>query len=235
MPLALDKPFPSAVSSWGAKLREERASKMFTRSESGKLGYQKTQGKLTEHREAQKAAARAEYEANLPHCAFCDGVLPYEKRTQKFCNHSCAASFTNRGVAHNPCQTERRSHCLRCRQPVQGTGKLYCSRDCASTHRVERFAENLLSGTGTLSSGSIPAIRRCLIRLRGEQCEKCGWNERHSVTKRVPLEVHHVDGNFENNTIGNVRLLCPNCHSLTPSFRNLNKGNGRGYRKITPG
>ena len=179
--------------------------------------------------------ARAAYEANTSHCAFCDNILPYEKRANKFCNHSCAASSNNLGIVRNPRKVERRTHCLRCSQPILGTGRVYCSRICSNAHRVERFAEKFLNGAEAMLSGSIPAIRRCLIRLRGEQCEDCGWNKRHSVTDRVPLEVHHLDGNSDNNRAGNVKLLCGGCHSLTPTFRNLNKGKGRAYRRNTPG
>ena len=182
-----------------------------------------------------RTRARAAYDANTPHCAFCDNILPYEKRANKFCNHSCAASSNNLGIVRNPRKVERRTHCLRCSQPILGTGRVYCSRICSNAHRVERFAEKFLNGAEVMLSGSIPAIRRCLIRLRGEQCEDCGWNKRHSVTDRVPLEVHHLDGNSDNNRAGNVKLLCGGCHSLTPTFRNLNKGKGRAYRRNTPG
>lgn len=58
----------------------------------------------------------------------------------------------------------------------------------------------------------------------------CGWNKINPVTKVVPLEIDHIDGNSENNKEENLRLICPNCHSLTSSFRNLNKGKGRGWR-----
>jgi predicted HNH restriction endonuclease len=39
--------------------------------------------------------------------------------------------------------------------------------------------------------------------------------------------VEHIDGNYENDREKNLTLLCPNCHSLTPTFRALNRGNGR--------
>lgn len=58
-----------------------------------------------------------------------------------------------------------------------------------------------------------------------------GWNKRHSVTQNVPLDIDHIDGNHKNNTENNLRLLCPNCHALTTNFKNLNKGNGRSWRK----
>ena len=74
-------------------------------------------------------------------------------------------------------------------------------------------------------------VRKSLIQIRGELCEDCGWDRRHTITGRVPLEVDHVDGNYENNAINNLKLLCPNCHSLTSTYRNLNKGKGRDYRR----
>lgn len=60
---------------------------------------------------------------------------------------------------------------------------------------------------------------------------QCGWNQRHSITHRIPLEIDHIDGNANNNNEDNLRLLCPNCHSLTPHFRNLNRGHGRAWRQ----
>jgi len=39
----------------------------------------------------------------------------------------------------------------------------------------------------------------------------------------IPLELDHIDGNHQNNALDNLRLLCPNCHSLTPTFRGKNK------------
>lgn len=38
----------------------------------------------------------------------------------------------------------------------------------------------------------------------------------------IPLELDHIDGNNQNNNLDNLRLLCPNCHSLTPTYRGRN-------------
>jgi hypothetical protein len=40
----------------------------------------------------------------------------------------------------------------------------------------------------------------------------------------IPLELDHIDGNNSNNNLDNLRLLCPNCHALTPTYRGKNKG-----------
>jgi Zn finger protein HypA/HybF involved in hydrogenase expression len=39
----------------------------------------------------------------------------------------------------------------------------------------------------------------------------------------IPLELDHIDGNSEDNKLENLRLLCPNCHALTPTYRGKNK------------
>ena len=46
------------------------------------------------------------------------------------------------------------------------------------------------------------------------------------------MELEHKDGNSSNNSLDNVCLLCPNCHSQTDTYKNKNKGNGRHYRRL---
>lgn len=76
-------------------------------------------------------------------------------------------------------------------------------------------------------------LKKYLIHKFGERCMKCGWAERNQATNKVPIELNHKDGNSKNNDLPNLELICPNCHSLTPTFRGLNKGSGRkGRREI---
>ena len=59
-----------------------------------------------------------------------------------------------------------------------------------------------------------------LIKLRGRKCECCGLTE--WLGQPINLEIHHIDGNRSNNSLENLQLLCPNCHSYTPTFTKKN-------------
>lgn len=60
-------------------------------------------------------------------------------------------------------------------------------------------------------------IKERLIESRGHSCESC----KLSIWMDLPitLELEHIDGNNSNNEYGNLKLLCPNCHSQTPTWR----------------
>lgn len=58
--------------------------------------------------------------------------------------------------------------------------------------------------------------------LKTRQCEECGW-AKISNDGYLPLELDHVNGNRHDNRLENLRILCPNCHSLKPTHRGKNK------------
>ncbi len=73
-------------------------------------------------------------------------------------------------------------------------------------------------------------IKRYLRNKFSNKCCLCGWSEINTQTGLVPLVADHIDGKWQNNREENLRLLCPNCDSLTSTFGNLNRGNGRPNR-----
>tara|TARA_R110000868_G_scaffold322391_9_gene583326 strand:+ start:4578 stop:5006 length:429 start_codon:yes stop_codon:yes gene_type:complete len=61
-------------------------------------------------------------------------------------------------------------------------------------------------------------FKKHLVKIKGHSCEECKiteWNK-----KQLTLELDHVDGNRTNNNLENLKLLCPNCHSQTRTWRN---------------
>jgi hypothetical protein len=105
-----------------------------------------------------------------------------------------------------------------------------CARSCTQGHTYECKAETFLEEDGIYGYVAPHFLRRILMDYYGERCLKCGWARRHPITGNVPIEVEHIDGNWENSRLTNLTLLCPNCHALTPTFRGLNRGRGRAYR-----
>lgn len=62
------------------------------------------------------------------------------------------------------------------------------------------------------------------------KCSACGGDKKHPLMDHSPLEIEHIDGNADNNKEENLTLLCPNCHALSPYYKNLNRGKGRRWR-----
>jgi hypothetical protein len=65
-------------------------------------------------------------------------------------------------------------------------------------------------------------LKKRLIKLgyKYNQCEECGISEWNN--KPIQCELDHIDGNSQNHLINNLKMLCPNCHSQTNTFRAKN-------------
>lgn len=122
--------------------------------------------------------------------------------------------------------------CTVCAVPLTKQ-KLFCSNSCQAEYQYRNYIAAWLDGqeSGGVKYTVSNHVKRYLSETRGTKCESCGWHQVNVRTGKVPVQINHKDGNWRNNKLDNLELLCPNCHSLTETFGALNKGNGRAYRK----
>lgn len=210
-----------------------------TRSESGKLGNIKS----AVWREERFNERLAEYGLHPTLCKNCKSTVSYIKRKSTFCSKSCSATFNNNTRSLKPYKLNNNisvkrniatpvlisSSCLFCGTNKKGMlsrEAKYCSLICHTSHKKQKRNEIIENGS-FVNSG---VMKRYLIEKHGSICmdPKCCWN---FSLRPIGIELEHIDGNSENNTLENCILLCPNCHSQTATYKAKNKGNGRFSRQ----
>lgn len=94
------------------------------------------------------------------------------------------------------------------------TGQLWSK---GTTIGPKRDIEDYLSNKQTIQSYKLKKrlIQEGLFNHECDSCKNAEW-----LGKPISLELHHLDGNHENNNLDNLQLLCPNCHSFTDNYRN---------------
>lgn len=165
--------------------------------------------------------AKEKYELNPKKCESCNNNIPYEKKVNKYCGHSCSAKVTNVKRA------KFNKQCLNCDNNIQGRGKKYCSHSCQKGYEFKQSFNEFMSGVNV--NFNIKTIRRIMLELYGHQCTSC--NNTEWMGKPIPLEIHHIDGDADNDTKDNLEQLCPNCHAITDNYKNRNKVSSRTNRK----
>lgn len=171
------------------------------------------------------------------HCIVCGKKL--EKEQVKFCSHSCSAKYNNHKRTKRAIKEEEKEEdrfCKNCGKILLSRQKNFCSTQCQQEFLHLRFIERWKNGEETGLKGEYCVsnhIRRYLFEKNNCKCEMCGWGETNKFTGSIPLEVHHKDGDYTNNKEENLQLLCPNCHSLTETFKSHNKSGRKGRSKYS--
>lgn len=80
--------------------------------------------------------------------------------------------------------------------------------------------------TDYILKGNYPSYPTYKLKLRlikegyiKDECSICGWNKKPEGREYTPCELDHINGNPTDHRLENLRLICPNCHSLTPTYR----------------
>lgn len=192
------------------------------KSQAGKLGHEKTEHILNEQGRKRTQQAIEKYEASPKFCQFCGKKISFERRRAKFCNSSCSASFNNTG-------RNRHLNNIKLRPPVfcscgntKNRHNKYCA-ECAQKHVYRRVNSTEVAKTDR-------SRKRIVIETKGYQCSVCSIS--NWMAKPIKLELDHIDGNADNNQITNLRLLCPNCHSQTDTYKSANTGKNSSRQEM---
>lgn len=174
---------------------------------------------------------------DLKKCLYCGKIIPMNSLSisdynrKKFCNNSCAASYNNR------LRGKKKNYCLMCGKEIPLQNKFCsckCHKDFEYVQYIKKWKAGIVDGTiGDRWKDVSGMVRRYLFEKYGNKCARCGWSELNPYTGTLPLEIEHIDGDASNNEEENLILLCPNCHSLTATYRGANKGKGAREIKWT--
>lgn len=174
------------------------------------------------------------------YCLHCGKEL--KRGQKKFCSSSCAAKHNNVGRKHSEETKEKiakslsngrevqkkEKFCLFCGRELKNGQHKFCSSECFQNYQANERLEKWLNDPTVYSGENIPpTIKRYLMAKYDCKCQKCGWGKVNETTGKIPLEVHHINGDCTDNREENLQLLCPNCHSLTPNHGSLNKASKR--------
>jgi predicted RNA-binding Zn-ribbon protein involved in translation (DUF1610 family) len=194
-----------------------------THSEAGRKGAE-IYIKNCKIRKAQKIK---EYNKDPKLCRQCTAPIAYDKRWYNvFCSQHCRAIFYGSEKSKRLTKQWHCNSCGKAHHSVPFKSKRFCNMRCFNDTKLsksmQRFHQGLISERNTIKS--------CLTRLFGYKCSMCGLD--HWQGHKLSLEMDHVDGNAGNNMPSNLRLVCPNCHSITPTWKGRNKGSGRASRGL---
>lgn len=122
--------------------------------------------------------------------------------------------------------------CKNCLNEISNRSK-YCSNKCQKEFEYKQYITKWKNGEVLGMRGDYQIsmnIKRYIFEKYDNKCAQCGWGKINPYTKTLPLEIEHIDGNYKNNKEENLILLCPNCHSLTSTYKGANVQNGRKSR-----
>lgn len=152
-------------------------------------------------------------------CKNCEvnDAIKYSKYSNgEFCSKKCARSYSSK---------EKRNEInIKVSNKLKGKSqkKRILTEDEIKEFKINlrKYWDNKILNTDFNLLG-IDSKRKRVILEQKNKCNKCGLDK--WLNFDIILELEHIDGNHHNNDRNNLEALCPNCHSLTPTWRGRNK------------
>lgn len=162
-------------------------------------------------------------------------------QTTSLCDHGCGNIAQFKNVSGKITCLENSSSCPAIRKRNSDsvinsyrTGKKKPMKEVyesLSSEKKEKMNWNKDNKKADFSYNGKGNHKGVLILERGHRCESCKLPE--WLGKPITLELEHIDGDRKNNIKSNLKLLCPNCHSQTPTWKIGNKGGGWKVKKYS--
>ena len=236
------------------KYMKQSSSDHMSHSDAGKLGYEASK----KTRLLNTAIKQHKYYINPNRCLFCDEIIPYEKKQNKFCTKSCAATFNNKGVRRHG---KAPLLCATCNLPTRNYKTKFCSEKCSIEYKSTNKQSNKISichcgniiktlnksfcsnqcfqhkkmkdKYNLMKTKNIPigpnSLRNIMLYVCDNKCEICNRAEWNN--QPIPVVIDHIDGHSNNNKLSNLRIICCNCDALLPTYKGRNKNSDRQSRR----
>ena len=135
-----------------------------------------------------------------------------DSKTNHFCTRSCSASYNNKYRSRK----DRRPDftCMHCNNTKKSShnGQTFCDNICAHEYKTTLTFKSF-------EEGNVISHRLCKKYWisKDRRCHTCNLEEWQG--EPIPLELDHINGDGTDNTIGNTRIICPNCHAQTHNYK----------------
>ena len=157
-----------------------------------------------------------------------------------FCNTTCqndAAKYLEEYKTGPERTGSRKEPCVYCGVEMVYRGKSETiHKECAKRMTIDKWlsGDNSVTLYRARSTGQYKEtkkfVKQYLLETRGDSCESCGFDKKAPDGRSI-IQMDHMNGNCFDNRPENLKLLCPNCHAMTPTYGSLNKGSGRAHRR----
>lgn len=154
-------------------------------------------------------------------CENCGTTHLGEYGSGRFCSSKCARGFSTKNSRAEI--NDKVSKSLRGRQRIGQP----CKPDTADKLRQVWITKLMESDFEDLSYES---KRRRIIIEQDNKCNHCGASDWYG--HELVLEVDHINGINDDNRRANLEAICPNCHSVTDTWRGRNKPRTNGEKKV---